>query len=116
MKIQVTKLGIKLDGKLLGKRYFEQTKEKVAKIIDGRPERIRTKWQTNTTSDFYIDIEVLRNICKDVLNIDITQEYFNKKINNTCPQCYTNGQSIKWTAKAISGFLNEIFKTNTFRW
>ena len=51
MKVQVTKLGVKFDGVILGERHFEQTKAKVARIINGRPEKIRDKWETQTESD-----------------------------------------------------------------
>lgn len=114
MKVQVTKLGVKINGIILGERYFEQTKEKVARIINGRPERIRDKWQTKTESDVYIDIEQLKLICKDVLEITKTQEEINKQLKDTCPECYTKGLSKKWTAKAITGFLNDKLKTNIF--
>ena len=63
---------------------------------------------------FYINIEALKDICKDILVIDINQEDFNKSITKTCPQVYTNGKSLKWTGKAIAGFLNDKFNTKLF--
>ncbi len=114
MKVQVTKLGVKINGIILGERYFEQTKEKVARIINGRPERIRDKLETKTFSDVHIDILKLKEICKDILEIKLSQEEINKKLKNTCPECYTDGSSKKWTGRAISGFLNDVLETKIF--
>ena len=116
MKVQVTKLGVKVNGIVLGERHFEQTKEKVARYINGRPEKIRDKEITKTESDVYINIEQLKEICKDVLEINLTQEQINKQLKDTCPECYTQGLSKKWTAKAITGFLNDKLKTNIFHY
>ena len=59
-----------------------------------------------------IDVSKLQEICN--LEINYTQEKFDDAVSKTAPECYDLKAGGKWTAKAIAGFLNELYNTDKF--